>query len=74
MPAFVGCHWFQFADEPITGRWFDGENYNIGLIDVTDRPYQDFLKGVVETHKNLYEIHSGARPPATLRPTPTEAP
>jgi hypothetical protein len=35
-PAFVGCHWFQFMDEPLTGRSFDGENYNINFLIVTD--------------------------------------
>ncbi|MCX5758273.1 MAG: beta-galactosidase, partial [Candidatus Hydrogenedentes bacterium] len=40
-PAFVGCHWFQYIDEPTTGRWFDGENYTIGFLDVTDTPYPE---------------------------------
>src|SRR5262249_44662929 len=29
-PASVGAHWFKYGDEPLTGRPFDGENYNIG--------------------------------------------
>jgi len=29
-PAVIGAHWFDWIDEPNTGR-FDGENYNIGL-------------------------------------------
>src|ERR1017187_8060621 len=29
-PLFVGCHFFKFNDEPLTGRPRDGENYNIG--------------------------------------------
>ena len=33
MPELVGTHYFQWADQPATGR-FDGENYNIGLVDV----------------------------------------
>jgi hypothetical protein len=45
-------------DEPSTGR-SDGENYNIGFVDVTDRPYKDFLESVKETHKDLYAVHSG---------------
>lgn len=24
-PAFVGCHWFQYYDEPLTGRVYDGK-------------------------------------------------
>jgi len=63
-PAFVGAHWFQWVDQPVSGR-FDGENYNIGLVDVTDRPYWEFLEGVKETHRNLYSVHAGMNPPAS---------
>ena len=44
-PALIGAHWFQWIDQPSTGR-FDGENYNIGLVDVTDRPYPDMIKAI----------------------------
>jgi len=54
-PAFVGCHWFQYIDEPITGRWFDGENYNIGFVDVTDTPYRELVKAAQKVHKELYQ-------------------
>jgi hypothetical protein len=30
-PQIVGTHWFQYADQSITGR-FDGENYQIGFV------------------------------------------
>jgi predicted HD phosphohydrolase len=42
-PALVGCHWFQYVDEPLTGRSFDGENYNIGFLTVTDTPYPEMV-------------------------------
>ena len=42
-PAFVGAHWFQYTDEPLTGRSFDGENYNIGFVTVTDTPYPEMV-------------------------------
>jgi len=54
-PSLVGCHWFQYIDEPITGRWFDGENYNIGFLDVTDTPYPEMVKAAQEIHANAYE-------------------
>jgi hypothetical protein len=38
-PDIVGCHWFQYVDEPLTGRLLDGENGNMGFVAVTDRPY-----------------------------------
>lgn len=37
-PYMVGAHWFQFYDEPPKGRG-DGENYNMGLIDIHGKPY-----------------------------------
>jgi hypothetical protein len=58
MPALVGTHWFQWADQPSTGR-FDGENYNIGLVDVTDRPYPALVEALKRTHRRLYRIHAG---------------
>jgi hypothetical protein len=42
-PDCVGCHWFQYADESVTGRPLDGENYQIGFIDVTDTPYAETI-------------------------------
>jgi len=61
-PALVGTHWFQWVDEPNTGR-FDGENYNIGFVDVTDRPYTELVEAAKETHRRLLDVHSGKTPP-----------
>lgn len=55
-PLFIGCHWFQWADQPITGRFFDGENYNIGLVDVTNRPYAELTKSAEKINKEAYQI------------------
>jgi hypothetical protein len=63
LPELIGTHWFQWLDEPVTGR-MDGENYNIGFVDVTDRPYWDFVNAVIATHKRLFDVHSGTLPPA----------
>ena len=41
-PDFVGAHWFQYIDEPLTGRTLDGENAHIGFVTVADLPYADF--------------------------------
>ncbi len=53
-PAFVGCHWFQYVDEPTTGRTHDGENYNIGFVDVTDTPYPHMVESAKKIHGDLY--------------------
>jgi hypothetical protein len=67
MPEVVGTHYFQWADQPCTGR-FDGENYNIGLVDVTDRPYPDLVAALQETHGRARRLHSGELQPFTQRP------
>ena len=41
-PWLVGTHWFQFGDQATTGRG-DGENYQIGLVDVCDTPYPETI-------------------------------
>ena len=61
-PAFIGSSWFQWVDQPCTGR-MDGENYNIGLVDVTDRPYADLVEAMRTTHRRLQAVHSGTAPP-----------
>jgi hypothetical protein len=38
-PFVIGADWFQYFDEPTHGR-FDGENFNFGLVDIHDRPYE----------------------------------
>jgi hypothetical protein len=63
-PSIVGAHWFEWIDEPSTGR-FDGENYNIGLVDVTDRPYTELLDAAKLTHKRLMVVHAGKEAPVT---------
>jgi hypothetical protein len=38
-PYVIGADWFQYFDEPTHGR-HDGENFNFGLVDIHDRPYE----------------------------------
>jgi hypothetical protein len=55
----VGTQWFSLVDQPVTGRWFqkyNGEAMNIGLLDVTDRPFKDFLKQVKITNDRIYDL------------------
>lgn len=61
-PAMIGTHWFQWLDQPATGR-NDGENYNIGFIDVTDRPYDELVAAAKTTHGRLLDVHAGRIPP-----------
>jgi hypothetical protein len=43
-PAIVGVHWFQWADQPVTGRLLDGENAHFGLVGITDIPFGGFVR------------------------------
>ena len=53
-PQFVGCHWFQYYDEPTTGRVWDEENYQIGFVDVADTPYAETIAACPEVSDELY--------------------
>jgi hypothetical protein len=63
-PSVIGTHWFEWIDEPSTGR-FDGENYNIGFLDVTDRPYRELVDAAAATHRRLLAVHSGKEKPVS---------
>ena len=43
LPYVVGAEWFQFSDEPTHGR-YDGENFNFGLVDIQDKPYEELTR------------------------------
>ncbi|MDR2117529.1 MAG: hypothetical protein LBP87_14225 [Planctomycetaceae bacterium] len=54
-PQIIGTHWFQYGDQATTGRG-DGENYQIGLLSVTDTPYPETIDAVRRIGYSLYEI------------------
>ena len=66
LPMMIGTHWFQWTDEATTGRG-DGENYNIGFVDVTDRPYAELVDAAKETHKHAFAVHSGKQSPSAQK-------
>ncbi|OOG51272.1 beta-agarase [Rhodanobacter sp. C01] len=45
-PDIVGAHWFEYTDQPVTGRLLDGENSHIGLVGITDIPFGGFVAAV----------------------------
>jgi len=57
-PNCVGAHWFTLYDESAIGR-FDGENYNIGFLDVCNRPYEELSAAAIRSHESMYEIAAG---------------
>lgn len=52
-PLIVGVHWFQYLDQPVTGRLLDGENGHLGLVGITDRPWQGFVAAVRKANLEL---------------------
>ncbi len=66
-PGLIGTAYFQWCDQDLTGRR-DGENYNCGLVDVTDCPYPHQVEAMMETAKRLFNIHSGKTQPVDQAP------
>lgn len=64
---FVGAHYFQFNDQSCLGR-FDGENYQIGLVDVCMRKYPEIAAGIRECHSRIYGVADGIIPPYDRAP------
>ena len=67
-PLIVGTHWFQYLDQPLTGRP-DGENFPIGFVDVTDTPYHELTKVTRELGDNLYSRRLQAGAPIGTKKT-----
>ncbi len=55
-PNVIGMHWFQYCDEPFGGRE-DGEDYNMGLIDLSNQPYEQVTEVFRSWNPKLDEIH-----------------
>ncbi|HEX2967461.1 MAG TPA: hypothetical protein VHO46_00035 [Bacteroidales bacterium] len=68
-PGLIGTAYFQWCDQDLTGRRNDGENYNCGIVDVTDRPYKHQVEAMIETAKRLYEVHEGTAQPFDQKPS-----
>lgn len=52
--AFIGAHWFQYVDQPLIGRMYDGENFNNGFVSVADIPYPELVDSAKEVHAGAY--------------------
>lgn len=57
----VGTHWFQYVDQPVTGRVLDGENAHIGLVGITDVPFEGFTRAVTEVNARVGGGSGGGR-------------
>jgi hypothetical protein len=54
-PRYIGVHWFQWKDQPLTGRG-DGENYQIGFLNVVDSPYPELVAAAKQVAAGMYSL------------------
>lgn len=67
IPYMVGGHFFQYLDEPATGR-FDRETAFNGFVNVADIPYPEMVRAAKQAHARIYGIHAGRISPFSERP------
>ncbi|MGC4032976.1 MAG: hypothetical protein QM754_14815 [Tepidisphaeraceae bacterium] len=60
LPYVVGADWFQWSDEPPSGRSSDGEDVNFGIVDVDDKPYEQLVAAIRETTPQLNPLHAAS--------------
>ena len=60
-PRYVGTHWFQWRDQPLTGRG-DSEDYQIGFLTVTDQPYPELVAAAREIGVTMYAVRYATSP------------
>ena len=71
-PWCVGVAWFEYRDEPVSGRGFlgetdldlvEGEDYAFGMVDVGDRPKYDLAEPVRTTNLAMAQRRLAFGPP-----------
>lgn len=72
-PSIVGVHWFQYLDQPVTGRLLDGENGHFGLVGITDVPFQGFVETVRKSNLQALEQLAKVAEQARVEATRVEA-
>lgn len=68
LPYFIGGHYFQYLDEPITGR-FDRETSFNGFVSIADIPHPHLVKAAKASHARIYNVHAGRLRPYDQKPT-----
>jgi len=66
-PWCVGVHYFTLYDQSALGR-FDGENYNIGFLDVCNRPYEPLAEAARRSNERIYAVARGEVEPYDCEP------
>ncbi len=58
--AIVGVNWFQYVDQPITGRPVNGQNGCIGFLAITDSPYASLVAAARAVAPNIYTFRTSS--------------
>ena len=65
-PTIVGAHWFQYLDQPASGRLLDAENGHLGLVAITDIAYPGFVQAVRKSNlEALDQLRAHSQAPAS---------
>lgn len=57
-PYCLGAHYFTLNDQGYLGR-FDGENYQIGFVDVCNKEYPEIVESAKKTNQEVYLVANG---------------
>jgi hypothetical protein len=66
IPYIVGAHWYCFADEPAHGRPTARDDYNFGLVDNENQPYEQLLTAMSRVHSQVNSVHGASIAPGKL--------
>lgn len=67
-PYCLGAHYFTLNDQGYLGR-FDGENYQIGFVDVCNKEYPEIIESAKKTNKEVYLVANGDMAPTDEKQT-----
>jgi Beta-galactosidase len=67
LPYVIGAHYFQYRDEPITGR-FDSETAYNGFVNVADIASAPLVTAARATNARIYAVHAGVEAPFAVAP------
>ncbi len=69
-PYIVGAHWFRYADEPTNGRLSDGEDFNFGLVDIHNQPYEKLVEAMGRANQRAIALHESSTSPNDFKDLP----
>jgi hypothetical protein len=67
LPYVIGSHYFQYWDEPITGRSDSETAYN-GFVNVADIASEPLVAAARATNARIYAVHAGVEAPFAVAP------